>query len=675
MGLAGFWRFSGILIVAGAAAFNLQAQGTNSPTATVTNTSPSSVPGPALYRTMSLQALMNQDVTSVAKEPQPYGQAPAAIDVITSDEIQRSGASSIPEALRLADNLDVAQKNSHDWAISSRGFNTELANKLLVLVDGRTVYTPLFAGVNWDQQDYLLEDIDRIEVISGPGGTLWGANAMNGVINIVSKDAKDTQGLYVQGGGGSELQDFGGVRYGGVLASNVYYRVYTKYFDRGDEVFTNGNDASDSWRRGQGGFRVDDEAVADNHYTVQGDFYLGDENVTSGGDAHSAGGNVLARWTHTFSDDSDMSLQMYYDRTHLSDPLPASTDPFVPVPGILVDDLDTYDLDFQHRFSLGGYNHFVWGLGYRFTRELDQNAPNLEFLPSTLDQNLYSFFVQDEIKLWEDLTFTLGTKVEHNDYTGFEEEPSGRLQWQATQKQMFWASVSRAVRMPSRVDEAEHLPTGIPAAPYYLTGNPDFASETLVAFELGYRAQLGEKVSGSLSAYYNLYDNIRSTGTTPLTLLPFVYQNNLKGETWGFELSADYQMLDWWRWHAGYNFLQENIYKKSALFDLNNGFNETADPENQVFLRSSMDLPYNTQLDLNGRWIDSLTINNYPTTAKVPGYFELDARLAWQATKWLEFSVVGQNLLHSRHLEYGVPGSATTEEIARSVYGQVTVRW
>jgi iron complex outermembrane receptor protein len=656
-----------------AASLNSRAQDNSSSTAAVTNAAPSSTQGPALYKTMNLQELMDQDVTSVAKEPQPYGQAPAAIDVITSDEIERSGASSIPEALRLADNLDVAQKNSHDWAISARGFNTELANKLLVLMDGRTVYTPLFAGVFWDQQDYLLADIDRVEVISGPGGTLWGANAVNGVINIISKDAKDTQGVYVEGGGGSWLQDFGGVRYGGVLASNVYYRVYAKYFDRGDEVLTNGDDASDSWRMGQTGFRIDDESAANNHFTAQGDFYLADENIQSGGDAHTAGGNVLGRWTHTFSDDSDMSLQMYYDQTHLVDPIPASPSIFQPA-GILVDDLDTYDLDFQHRFSLGEHNHFVWGLGYRFTHEADQNAPAVEFLPPTLDQNLYSFFVQDEIKLWENMTFTLGTKVEHNDYTGFEEEPSGRLQWQATEKQMVWLAVSRAVRMPSRVDEGERLPLPPPNPPF-LMGSPDFLSETLIAFELGYRAEFGEKVSGSLSAYYNLYDNIRSTGITPGTIIPLVYQNNLKGETWGFELSADYQMLDWWRWHAGYNFLQENIYVKSGQFDLNNGFNETADPENQIFLRSSMDLPWNTQLDLDGRWIDSLTINNYPTTATIPSYFELNARLAWEATKNLEFSIVGQNLLQSRHLEYGVPGAATTEEIARSVYAKITFRW
>ncbi|HEY1788269.1 MAG TPA: TonB-dependent receptor plug domain-containing protein, partial [Verrucomicrobiae bacterium] len=386
------------------AASSLLAQDKSAPqTPADTNAVPSTsqsnaVTGSDVYKTMSLNQLMDQDVTSVSRQPEPYGQAPAAIDVITSDAIQRSGASSIPEALRLADNLDVAQKNSHDWAISARGFNTSLANKLLVSIDGRTVYTPLFAGVFWNEQDYLMEDIDRIEVISGPGGTLWGANAMNGVINIVTKSAKDTQGLYVEGGGGSWLEDFGAVRYGGVLASNVYYRVYGKYFDRGDEILTNGNNASDSWFQGQGGFRIDADLPSPNTITLQGDYYNGHENVDTGGAANDYGANMLGRWTHTFSDDSDASLQAYYSRTHLTDPIAAGTDPFVPGLSTLIDDLDTYDVDFQHRFHLGQRNNIIWGLGYRFTHEVDHNASNLEFLPPTVDQNLYSFFVQDEIK-------------------------------------------------------------------------------------------------------------------------------------------------------------------------------------------------------------------------------------------------------------------------------------
>src|SRR6185312_9047978 len=392
------------------------------------------------YKKMSLTELMDLDVTSVAKQPEPYGQAPAAIQVITSEDIARSGASSLPEAMRLADNLEVAQKNSHDWAISARGFNTALGNKLLVLMDGRSVYTPLFSGVFWDVQDYLLQDIDRIEVISGPGGTLWGANAVNGVINITTKSAKDTQGLYVEGGGGSQLQYFGGARYGGTITSNVYYRVYGKYFQRDNEVFGDGKDAPDSWNMGRGGFRIDAEPSLQNTFTLQGDYYAGHEGVVTGGRANVSGGDLLGRWSHTFSESSDMSLQMYYDRTHLVDPIPASvagTITLAPA-GTLTDDLDTFDIDFQHHLHLGDWNNIVWGLGYRFTHEVDDNAPALAFLPPTLDHNLFSAFLQDEITLRENLFLTLGTKIEHNDYTGMEVEPSARLQWNVTPKQMLW---------------------------------------------------------------------------------------------------------------------------------------------------------------------------------------------------------------------------------------------
>jgi len=621
---------------------------------------------------LSVEELMNIEVTSVSKHSEKLSETASAIQVVTGEDIRRSGASSIPEALRLADNLQVAQKGSQGWGISARGFNTDLANKLLVLVDGRTVYTPLYSGVFWDVQDYLLEDLDRIEVISGPGGTLWGANAVNGVINIISKSAKDTQGLYVEGGGGSELRGFGGARFGGALASNVYYRVYGKYFDRDSAVFANGNDAGDSWNMGQGGFRIDAETSLQNTFTLQGDYYSGSEDVTTGGKTDVAGGNLLGRWSHTFSEGSDMSLQCYYDRTHRSVPKPA----FLAAPaGTLVDDLDTYDLDFQHRFHLGERNHFVWGLGYRFTQDVVKNAPSVVFVPPVLDHDLFSGFVQDEIMLHEKLLLTLGTKLEHNEYTGYEVEPSGRLQWNATPKQMFWGAISRAVRTPSRIDHDFQQPTGL-AAPFnnlFLPGT-NFNSETLIAYELGYRAQLGSKTSVSISSFYNDYDDVRSSTPTPVFGFPLVFENNLEGKTYGFELSATYQMLAWWRLHAGYNLLKEDIRVKSGQVDFSNGLNETADPQQQFSLRSSMDLPQNVEWDARLRWVDTLHNNNGPTPGTVPSYFELDVRLAWHATKRLELSIVGQNLLHDHHPEYGFP-SPTREEIQRSVYGKVSFRW
>jgi iron complex outermembrane receptor protein len=619
---------------------------------------------------MSVEQLMDIEVTSVTKEPEKLLDADSAIQVVTGDDIDRSGASSIPEALELADSLDVAQKNSHDWAISARGFNTDLGNKLLVLMDGRTLYTPLYSGVFWDVQDYLLEDIDRIEVISGPGGTLWGANAVNGVINITTKSAKDTQGLYAEAGAGSELEYFDAVRYGGILSPGVYYRVYAKYTERGDEVFSDGDNASDSWRMAQSGFRVDVEKTTQNTLTLQGDYYTGRENIDTGGTSAVSGANVLGRITHNFSDGSTMSLQVYYDHTYLADPSPPlmlGALKLAPA-GFLTDRLDTYDLDFQHHLNLGEANRFSWGFGYRYTHDFLVNATSVGFLPPTLDQSLVSTFAQDEIRLNKDLYFTLGTKVEHNDYTGTEWEPNVRLRWDVSPNQVLWAAVSRAVRTPSRIDH--DLSEGTP--PYFvlLKGGSDFESETVVAYELGYRAQLGEKASASISAYYNEYNDVRSTSYTPVTIVPFVFANNLEGDTHGFEFTADYQAASWWRLHAGYDLLLENIGVKPGETDINDALNETADPEHQFSVRSSMDLPKNVDLDAMLRWVDTLHTNSGAVVGTVPSYFELNLRIGWRPTKRLELSLVGDNLLHDHHPEYGFP-DPTREEISRSVYGKV----
>jgi iron complex outermembrane recepter protein len=641
-------------------------------------------PSPLALKKMSLEQLMNLDVTSVSKQPEPYGQAPAAIEVITNDEIRRSGASSIPEALQLADNLEVAQKDSHNWSISARGFNTDLSNKLLVLIDGRNVYSPLFSGVFWDAQDYLLEDIDRIEVISGPGGTLWGANAVNGVINITSKSAKDTQGLYVEGGGGSELQDFEAVRSGGTMGPDIFYRVYGKYDARGDEDLANGSLASDSWTDEQGGFRIDAGDVSSENFTLQGDIYDNTENISTGGQDLKNGGNVLGRWSRTFSDDSNMSLQLYYDHTYFKDPVPESfLSVFVAAPaGILTDNLDTYDLDFQHHFHLDDHNNFSWGFGYRYTNDVTQAAPGLAFNPSTLNQSLYSVFAQDEIGLLSNLFLTAGSKLEHNDYTGFEFEPSARLKWDLAEGQMLWAAVSRAVRMPSQVDtDEEGLTPDLKALHItsLIDGSPDFESEVLIAYELGYRAQLRKNLSTSVLTFFNNYTDIRSTGITPggaLGELPFVFQNNLLAQTWGVEWTADYQVVNGWRLHAGYDLLNEDVWIAPGQIDLNKGLNETADPSNQVFVRASMDLPGNLELDPGFRWIDSFVYNTgggVPGT--VPSYAELDVRLAWHATGNLELSVTGQNLLQRYHLEYVISSPAPTEEISRTVYGKVAMQF
>jgi iron complex outermembrane recepter protein len=623
---------------------------------------------------LSVEDLMNVEVTSVTRHPQRLLDSASAIQVITQEDIRRSGATSIPEALRLADNLQVAQKNSHDWAISARGFNTALANKLLVMIDGRTVYTPLYSGVFWDVQDYLLEDIDRIEVISGPGGTLWGANAVNGVINIITKSAADTQGLYTEAGGGRQPQDFAGARFGGSLGQDAHFRVYGKFFDRSDEILTDGASASDAWHQGRTGFRMDTGDTSPDRFTMQGDFYDGHEETQIGRETNTSGDNVLGRWTRVFSDVSDLSLQAYLDQTHIAapeGPLVIAGTPFSP-PGTLYDDLTTYDVDFQHRFRAGPYNRVVWGLGYRSTHDVDMNAPAVGFLPSVLDQNLYSGFLQDEVALRSNLSLTLGSKLEHNDYTGFEVEPNARLSWLLDSTQALWGAVSRAVRTPSRIDE--DLSEGVPPYLVLLKGSTDFTSESVVAYELGYRTQLNSQFTASLSTFYNHYNDVRSTSFTPLTILPLYFANNLEGDTDGIEFSGNYRFSDEWSLHGGYTFLNEHLRVKPGAFDLDNALNETADPRHQFSLRSSHNLPMHIEFDADLRWVDELHTNNGPTPGTVPAYFELNTRAAWHASKRLELSIVGQNLLHNHHPEYGYPGP-TSVEIERSVYGKVAWRY
>ena len=623
---------------------------------------------------LNVEELMNVQVTSVSRHAEKLIETASAIQVITQEDIRRSGATSIPEALRLADNLQVAQKNSHDWAISARGFNTNLGNKLLVMIDGRTVYTPLYSGVFWDAQDYLLEDIDRIEVISGPGGTLWGANAVNGVINIITKSAKDTQGLYAEGGGGSQPRDFGALRYGGTVGAETQFRAYAKYFDRTDEVLANGNPEPDAWRQGRAGFRVDSQATSRDRFTAQGDYYDGHENVQTGGTGDASGQNLLGRWTRVFSDESDLALQTYLDQTHLADPFPPLTAggrQFSP-PGVLYDDLTTYDVDFQHRFPIGSRNRVVWGLGYRLTHDAVIDAPAVGFFPAVLRQNLYSAFVQDEIAILKNLSFTLGTKLEHNDYTGFEFEPSARLSWTVSPNQALWSAVSRAVRTPSRIDH--DLSEGTPPYLVVLKGSSGFTSEALIAYELGYRAQLNSSLSASLSSFYNQYNDVRSTSITPGTLLPFFFANNLEGHTHGLEFSGDYQVSEIWSLHAGYTLLREHLTVERGAFDLGGARNETADPADQVSVRSSINLPRRVELAAGLRWVDTLHTNNGPIPGTVPSYFELETRLAWHASDRLEMSLVGQNLLHNHHPEYAFP-DPTRPEIQRSGYGKIAWRY
>lgn len=613
---------------------------------------------------MSLEDLLQIKVISVSRTPMALEDAPSALQVLNSQDIRRAGASSIPEALRLANNLDVAQKNAHDWGISARGFNTELANKLLVMIDGRTVYTPLFSGVRWDVQDYLLEDIDRIEVVSGPGGSLWGANAVNGVINVTTKSAKDTQGFYGEAGGGNQLREFAGMRYGGKLAPNVSFRVYGKYFDRDSDVLASGAAAADGSSLTQEGFRLDAETPAKGAVTVQGDYYHGWEGLPGAGDAKLAGGNLLTRLSQELANGSDVRLQLYYDRTYLRQPFAAGA---FGAAGYFTENLDTYDLDFQHSIKHDENRTLVWGLGARLTNDHTQNAPSLGFNPADLRQTLASGFVQDQFSLGKDLLLTAGTKVEHNDYTGWEVEPSVRLQRDLAGDQMLWGAVSRAVRTPSRIDRDIREPSTGQAI---LAGGGDFDSETVIAYEAGYRAHLGRRLIGSLSLFYNDYDDIRSLRPTPVTILPLVFANDLQGETHGLELAFNYDLLKWWRLNGGYTLLRTHLHVRPGGTDLNNTLNETSDPKNQIALGSSMDLPHGIEFDTHLRWVDTLENNNNGTVGTVPSYLDLTARIGIHLSDRVELSVVGENLLDDRHPEFGTPGLSRVE-IRRSVFGKV----
>jgi iron complex outermembrane receptor protein len=613
---------------------------------------PDTLTSPAALKQLSLEQLMNVQVTSVSRRPEKLSSTASAIQVITGEDIRRSGASNLPEALRLATNLQVAQVNASQWAISARGFNNVLADKLLVMIDGRTVYTPLYAGVFWDVQNPPLGDIDRIEVVSGPGGALWGANAVNGVINIITKHSKDTQGLAVEGGGGTEAKTFGTVRYGGRLSPDFTYRVYGEGFWRGSTVQLDGTDPHDSWHMGQGGLRMDWKPGRADVFSFQGDYYDGRPDPDGNAPVIANGVNGLGRWIHTLSPGSDLQVQLYYDHTWRD------------FGNGFTEALSTYDFDGQHRFQLDRRQEVIWGLGVRLMAHQTQNLGLFAFLPSYRLLHLYSGFVQDEITLvpnrWR---LALGSKFEHNDYTGFEIQPSARLAWTPLPEHTVWAGVSRAVRTPSRIDRDFFL-FAAPGLP--IVAGDDFQSETVVAYELGWRVQARSNLALSLSTFYNQYDDLRSAEPgPPPSGIPITFENGVQGHSYGAELAASYQVSSHWRLRGGYTFLKENLSLKPGSADLNGGTAESDDPDHQFLVQSIADLPGAIELDAVFRYVGSLP------GPVVPDYATLDLRVGWRLTPHLELSVVGQNLLQSEHPELA-PSSPSPRKVQRGVYAKVT---
>jgi iron complex outermembrane receptor protein len=641
---------------------------------------------------MSMEDLMNMQVTSVSKRTQKVADAAAAIFVITQEDIRRSGATSIPEALRLVPGLQVARIDQNKWAIGSRGFNGRFDNKLLVLIDGRSVYTPLFSGVYWNVQDVMLEDVDRIEVIRGPGATLWGANAVNGVINVITKKTKSTQSVVVTAGAGTEERAAGGVRYGGKVGDNTYFRAYTKYFDWGPSAYPSGMTAHDGWDALRGGFRADWTPAGANSFTLQGDIYRSRFNETLTvaslsapysntfpNDGKYSGGNILGRWNHT-SEGSSMSLQMYYDNTTITDH------------SLFGDHQNVFDIDFQHGFHAGDSQQFVWGLGYRSIRDKNDPSFTVSLDPNRVTLNQFSAFLQDEISLVDNrLQITLGSKFERNKFTGIEIEPNARLLWNLTPNQSIWTAVSRAVRTPALTEEGLRLnsaviPPGTPSNPAPLPavvavfGSRQFNSEDLLAYELGYRAQVTSDLTFDLATFYNNYTNLRSAEPgTPFVegspaptdiVIPFVAANKMSGGTYGVELFADWKVVPKWRLAGSYSYLQMNIHKNSDSLDPTPDNPNGSSPRHQWYLRSSVDLPKHFEQDTTLRFVDHLP------SLGLPGYYSLDAHLGWRPVTNLELSIGGQNLLNNWHLEF-MPDFVNTSPtvVKRSIFGSITVKF
>ncbi len=626
---------------------------------------------------LSVEDLLNVEVISVAKKAKSLNDSPAAIFVISQDDIKRIGATSIPEALRLAPGIDVARIDANKWAVSARGFNGRFANKLLVLIDGRNAYTRTFAGVYWENQDVMLEDVDHIEVIRGPGATLWGANAVNGVINIITKHSADTQGALLVAGAGNQEQGFGAFRYGGELNENTTARAYVKGFQRNENSTKSGEGAGDGWGKVQSGFRMDSQATVSDVITFQGDMYYSNINQYTttpqttapylsnlNEQIKSFGGNLLARHQHTFSATSDYSLQVYYDFYQRDETF-------------LKETRHTLDIDFQHRFSLLGWNDLVWGLGYRYNHDNFPVTSLTSFSPVSRNDQLFSAFIQDELTLIDDtLWLTLGAKFEHNDYSGFEVQPTARLMWAPHYHHRLWAAVSRSVRTPSRAEQDITLlqtvvkPELAPAVEVIFEGNKDYTSEVVLSYEVGYRTTLIDNVSIDFTAFYNDYSNLRSVELGALSfngsnlVQPLNIANKNQVQTYGFEVATVWQMLNWWRWDANYSLLKMNFIDEAAE-------QIGVSPQQQFSLRSAVSPISNVDIDVFFRYIDrASTVGRLG--AVIDDYVSMDIRLAWRPVNDLELSLVGQNLLSAHHLEYQEETAYTTPtEISRGVYGKL----
>jgi iron complex outermembrane receptor protein len=645
-------------------------------------------PHPQDLTEASLEDLMNIQVTSVSKKEQKLSRAGAAVYVITQDDIHRSGATNIPDLLRMVPGVHVAQIDASTWAISIRGFTDRYGDKVLVLIDGRSVYSPLTSGVDWDQQDVPLEDIERIEVIRGPGGTVWGANAVNGVINIMTKSARATRGGLVSAGAGSRESAQGLAQYGAEIGHKGAYRFFGNYSTIGNSPPPNDETLKDGGHKSHGGFRSDWDLSQRDTMTLQGDILNASaghtiDTVLSNDLPREAlfndrttvnAGNLLGRWNHTFSNGSDTSLQTYYDRYNRLDQGSKEI-------------RYTFDLDFEHHMTLGSRHDIVWGIDFRVTSDNVTPGYSRRYVPSRRTDNLFGTFLQDEIKINNSLWLTIGSKFEHNAYTGFEYEPSAQLVWTPTGRQAIWMSASRAIRQPARADFGLRVDVAI--APLEDGGfgvveliGTRRKAERLHDFEAGYRVQVKKQFSFDIAAFSSYYLDLQTQEPQPTyltadpaplhVLIPAFFDDQAHGHTYGGEIFANWSVTRRWRVSPGYSFIHMKVAGYPSSQDPGAGAIVNNTPKHQYQVHSFLDLTRHVNWDASFSYSGALPDGGAGVTA---GYNRIDTRLGWRIGESVELSIVGQNLLAARHAEFFDTFRILHGLVARSVFGRVTWRF
>jgi len=651
---------------------------------------------------LSLEELMDIKVTTVSRRPQKLSEVASAVFVITQDDIRRSGATNIPDALRMAPGVQVDRLGTDKWAVSIRGFTGRFANKLQVLIDGRSVYNPIFSGTMWEQQDTLMEDIERIEVIRGPAATVWGINAVNGVINIITKKAADTQGTLLTAGGGSFERGFVGARYGSKLNEDTPFRVYAKGFTRNHTNTLSGASTDDQWHSARGGFRIDHHRGND-RFTLQGDIFanaIGDTydksvinlpSLANNARGQNEGGNIRFRWDRTLSEQSSIMFQTYYDRVRYQ------------MSPIVNFDTESFDVDAQHRFSVQDWHDITWGGNYRLYNSKFFNNSFVSLTPEVRTNHVYSGFIRDDMTLIPNLLyFNLGTRIDHNDFTGLEIQPSARLAWTPNAENTLWLSVSRAVRTPSRAENDAAPPSqaendaalgflqfsnvpGLlsPLFPFKAAfhGSHTFQSEKLLAYELGYRHRFSPQASVDIAGFVNDYSELRdfslggfsiSTGLPRQIIASVLTNNSAAALTYGFELSGDWKPTQKWRLQGNYSFIDMRISSNSLTknFDPSVSGADKVTPQHQISLRSNYDLSDKLDVNLWLRYVSNIAYYN------LPGYVTTDAKVSYRPAKNIELYVVGQNLFSPNHQELVsdfIPSIPAV--ISRGVYGGIQARF